>query len=300
MKSKRFAFIAIAAAMLASCAGDDVVAEFTEPKEIFFSVSEAGSETRTGMTADNLTNFGISISNPISTRHTYSNIKVEKESGKWTPARTMLWNSLNETVEIVAVSPYQDTGSSLCGVSSYNVSVETDQSGGIANSDLLVYKTKAFVPSRDLNADGTLDIQFQHVMSRLDIVVTFDSSIPQSYLQTNPIQSLYVSGTKPKGTYSFTGTNPVTEAGDAENIRAYESQAFVPKTEGQNAKAFYSCILIPQTGLSMSFGIDMYVKETDNTTKRYRSIFPTHVYFEAGKACQISFSDFHPETFPTE
>lgn len=296
MNKNLFAFIAVAAAILTGCAGDGVLTDLSEPKEILFSVSEAGSETRAGTTADNITDFGISISNPVSSNYSYNNVKVEKASTKWTPAERLLWHNLNDTVDIVALSPYSSKAGNLCGVSNYEVSVEADQTKGLEDSDLLAWKATALVPERDLNSDGTLDIEFQHMMSQLNIVVVFDNSLDSEYLKSNPIQSLSVNGTMLNGTCNFTAATPkVTATGGRGTIYAQESQAFVAKTEGQTAKAYYSCLILPQTIAKSSFDIVLTVKGTNGGTQKYQWTPISLTKLSAGKTYTVTLSNFSPK-----
>jgi hypothetical protein len=296
MNKKLFAFIAVAAAILTSCAGDEVLTDISEPKEILFSVSEAGLETRAGTTTDNITDFGISISNPVASQYTYNNVKVEKASTKWTPAQQLLWHNLTDTVDIVAMSPYSSTAVNLCGISNYAVSVKADQTKGLEASDLLAWKATALVPERDLNSDGTLDIQFQHLMCQLNIVVVFDQNLDSEYLKSNPIQSLSVIGTKLNGTCNFTAATPtVKETGTSGTIYAQESQAFVAKTEGQTAKAYYSCLIVPQSIGSGGFRIKLNVNGANGETQNYLWTLKNSNKFEAGRTYTVTLSNFSPK-----
>ena len=236
MKRQLFTFIVAITAILAGCSGEDIPTELSEPKEILFSVTELGVESRTGISTANLSNFGISISNPVSSQYTYNNIKVEKSSsdGKWTPAEQMLWHNLTDTVDIVACAPYSSTVGNLCGVSNYAVSVEENQLKGIDNSDFLVFKKSALVPKTDLKNDGTLEMEFKHVMCKLNIIVKLAESTELDYLK--------ICGAKLHGQCNFTADEPIVVA-TGENTRDLKTKIETTMT----SKAHCSCIMIPQT-----------------------------------------------------
>ena len=261
MKSKPIALIVVAAAMLTSCAGDDVLAELSEPKEILFSVSEASSETRAGITTDNIENFGISITNPVSSQYTYNNVKVEKASTKWTTAQQLLWHNLTDTVDIVAMSPYSSQARNLCGVSNYTVSVKADQTKGVKDSDFLVWKATAFVPKRDLNSDGTLGIEFKHAMCLLEICA-----------YNSEITDVKVSGTKLQGVVDFTLDDPVvTATGKGGTVMCFP--------QSLNS---YSCVLIPQDIAAKDFSIEL-----STATTTYKWVPNEDIKFESGKTYTI-------------
>jgi hypothetical protein len=263
MKSKPIALIVVAAAMLTSCAGDDVLAELSEPKEILFSVSEASSETRAGITTDNISNFGISITNPVSSQYTYNNVKVDKSGadGKWTPTDQLLWHNLTDTVDIVAMSPYSSQARNLCGVSNYAVSVKADQTKGVEDSDFLVWKATAFVPKRDLNSDGTLGIEFKHAMCLLEI---------RAY--NSETTDAEVNGPKLQGVVDFTLDDPVVTAiGNGGTVRCFP--------QSLNS---YSCILIPQDIAAKDFSIEL-----STATTTYKWVPNEDIKFESGKTYTI-------------
>ena len=280
-----FAITALAA-ILASCSREEVLTETSDSKEISFSVTEIGTESRAGNTTDNLSNFGISISNPVCSQYTYNNIKVEKSSSddKWTPAEQMLWHNLTDTVDIVACAPYASTAGNLCGVSNYAVSVDKDQSKGISNSDFLVFKKTALVPKTDLNIDGTLGVTFEHAMCKLNIKITFNYS-GDKQLSENPISRLEVCGTKLNGTCDFTTAKPkVVEGGQTGNLEAY-CDSFTAQTENDLAKAQYSCILIPQNISQSKLSIKISTK-----TSNYNWTLSNSTKIEGGKSYILNLS----------
>ena len=255
--------VAVVAVLLVSCSGEETLSGISEPREINFSVTEMTLKSRAGVTTDNLSNFGISIRNPVSSNYTYNNIKVDKSSadGKWTPADQMLWHNLTDTVDVVACAPYSSKVGNLCGVSNYTVEVEADQTKGIDNSDFLVFKKSAMVPKTDLKNDGTLGIEFKHAMCLLEICA-YNS-------ETTDVK---VSGPKLHGVVDFTLDDPVvTATGNGGKVTCFPQ--FLNS---------YSCILIPQDIAAKDFSIEL-----STATTTYKWVPNEDIKFESGKTYTI-------------
>ena len=249
----------LASALLTGCSSEDEFSQLSGPADNVVRITASVSEpqTRAGYTADNLTDFGLSISNPVRSAYSYNNIKVEKSGDEWTPEEPVLWHNLTDTVDIVAMAPYSSKAGNLCGVSNYEVSVDEDQDGeGITSSDLLVFKKTALVP-KDCN--GVLDIKFNHAMSLLNVVVKFSKNSSETdFLTANPIYDLKICGTKVNGKCDFTVATPVVTAKDnATDITAHLS-GFIAETATAQAQATYECILIPQSVAANGFSIATY------------------------------------------
>ena len=256
--------VAVVAVLLVSCSGEETLSGVSEPREINFSVTEMALKSRAGVTTNNLSNFGISIRNPVSSNYTYNNEKVEKAfDGKWTPTDQMLWHNLTDTVDVVACAPYSSKAGNLCGVNNYAVEVEADQKKGIDNSDFLVFKKSAMVPKTDLKNDGTLGIEFKHAMCLLEICVSRETT------------EVKISGPKLQGVVDFTLDDPAVNAtGNGGTVTCF------PKSSNE-----YSCIIIPQEIAAKDFSIEL-----TTATTPYKWVSNEAMKFESGKAYRINLS----------
>lgn len=261
MKCKRqnILYVALATALLAGCSSEDELSQGSGSADnvVRITASVSDPQTRAGYTTNDLTQFGLSISNPVSSNYTYNNVKVEKSGNEWIPAESVLWHNLTDTVDIAAMAPYSSRAGNLCGISNYEVSVEENQKKDTKSSDLLVFKKTAMVP-KDCN--GALDIKFDHVMCQLNVVVKFSkNSSKADFLTANPLTGLLISGTKVNGKCDFTAATPVvtTSGNDTKDIEAHLS-GFIAETATAQAQATYECILIPQSVAANVFSIATY------------------------------------------
>ena len=261
MKCKRqnILYVALATALLTGCSSEDELSQLSGAADNVVRITACVSDpqTRAGYTTNDLTDFGLSISNPVSSNYSYNNVKVEKSGDEWIPAEPVLWHNLTDTVDIVAMAPYSSKAGYLVGVSNYEVSVEENQKKDNTSSDLLVFKKTALVP-KDCN--GVLDIKFNHAMSLLNVVVKFSKNSSETdFLTANPIYDLKICGTKVNGKCDFTVASPVVTASgnDTKDITAHLS-GFIAETATAQAQATYECILIPQSVAANGFSIATY------------------------------------------
>lgn len=275
-RNKYLIMAALATAVgLASCSDDDGCGAGTPQDNIVrvsARVNDADKAATRSCTTDNLTEFGISITNPnFSTSddptYTYDNVQVTGSSAAgWTTATQMLWQHSSQAVSIVAYAPYSSEAAGIATSTAYGVAVEADQSteDGLNKSDLLTFKNSSFTPSTDLN-DGAVDISFTHALSQLMLTVTLGTEFNEPSIPTaNPISDLKVNGTIASTTCDFTQTTPTLAAVSGEaaatSVTASQSGYTAAASETVSGTATYECILIPQTvaagGFSVSFTID--------------------------------------------
>ncbi len=252
-------YVALATALLAGCSSEDELPQLSGSADnvVRITASVSDPQTRAGYTTDDLTQFGLSISNPVGSDYTYNNVKVEKSGNEWIPAESVLWHNLTDTVDIAAMAPYSSKAGNLCGISNYEVSVEENQKKDTKSSDLLVFKKTALVP---VDCNGVLDIKFDHAMSLLNVVVKFSKNSSETdFLTANPIYDLKIRGTKVNGKCDFTVATPVVTASgnDTKDITAHLS-GFIAETATAQAQATYECILIPQSVAASGFSIATY------------------------------------------
>lgn len=247
----------LAAALMSACSSDDNVTSYYPQDNVVRVATNVNTmTTRASFTNNNIDNIGLGIKNAASDSYSYKNAKFVKNGTAWAPeGQLLLWHNATDAVDIVAYAPYQNfTDGNLCDVNNFSVKVETTQSATSTASDFLVYKKKGFVPQTGLNTDGAIPVNFTHALSRLDIVVTFgtefDAQAEGGKLTSSPLTDFGVNGTSVAGTCDFTLDEPLVTATstDVLDVQPYESAPFTP-AEGtaSNARATYSCILIPQT-----------------------------------------------------
>ena len=252
---------------MASCSGDEPntgTGNYPEDNVVRMSVGVSSHASRTTFTNDNLTDFGISIqsSKGTSNAKNYNNVRVTGSCATgWTSESRMLWeNKLNEET-IIAYAPYNASmPDRLVTQTAVPISVGSDQSSANDRSDFLYFKRTKFIPQNDLNADGKIDITFNHLLSKVDILVTFGGEFEQSApLTANPISKIALNGSKLEGTADFTAEGMATvtvktDASEQNIIPTYDNFASVTENGATHKQSRYSCILVPQTtGLYLRF-----------------------------------------------
>ncbi len=271
MKKKTIALmIAVCLGLsMASCSGDEPRTDnFPADNVVRMSVGVSSPISRVAFTNDNLSDFGISIKSsedPAYAKNNYNNIKVTGSCASgWTPERQMLWDNKNLEETIIAYAPYNTSmPDDLETQSSVPISVGSDQSLASDRSDFLYFKRTKFIPKNDLNADGKIDIVFNHLLSKIDILLTFGGEFDHNTPLTNtPVSKIILKGSKLEGTADFTAENTVTVAvkddATAQDITpTCDDFTSVTENGATHKQARYSCILIPQTtSLSLGFEIN--------------------------------------------
>ena len=290
MKHHLFIVAALAAVLLASCSSEDELSQKSYPidNQVRIKAKVSSVKALPGYISSTLENFGLSIINPVNSRTTFQNVKVEKSEadGSWMPKEQLRWNNVTDTLDITACAPYSEDNYYFIGVGDYKVSVEKDQSDAdnYNASDLMFFYKLAFIPEEDLESDGTLGIEFEHYMSQLNFTVKFSKQREQKdYYTSNPISRLVVCGAKINGECNFTVEPPtVTATGSQETVFALESANFKAETATTPAKAYYSCFLIPQSFEPNKFAIELV---TNNGTVRRCAL--SSVDFEKGRSYEI-------------
>lgn len=287
--------LATAALMTACSSDDDAVSYYPEDNVVRVVTNVNTMTTRASFNNDNIDNIGLSIKNAAADSYSYANAKFAKSGSAWAPeGQTLLWHNATDAVDIVAYAPYNGSvQTNLSDTKDFPVTVETEQNATSTASDFLVYKKKGFMPGTDLNTLSAIPVNFTHALTRLDIVVTFgtefDAKQEGGKLTSSPLGGFKVSGTSVAGTCDFTLDTPTVTATDNVNdVQPYESETFVQAagTAGQettNAKATYSCILIPQTVAGGKFTVSFTI---DGTVYSWTSTAP--VTLEAGKYHTLS------------
>lgn len=296
MKTKNILMMAAAMAIgFASCSNEDDLAQSNYPMDnvVRINTNVEGMKTRASYTTETLDAFGFYIKNEANAKYTYSKIKVEKNGSNWIPASMMLWQSAKQSVNIIAIAPYnQYANGDISQTSMYPVTVEEKQTANSSNSDFLAYKNADFVPETGLNSNGAVDVTFTHVFSLLNIKIELGNEFYGSDgLASNIIKNVKIGGTIISGNVDFT-TTPIGVSVDATlptTLVEPEEGNFEKSTEKEQAAANYSAILIPQT-ITEGFKVEFDVEITKGSTtekKTFVWISPNAVKLESGKSHQL-------------
>lgn len=263
MKAIQFlAITALGAALFASCSNEEELTRGSYPNDNIIRVTAGvnnmtrGNEVTTALNKD----FSLTVVNSTNDNYSYANEIFSLKGGtEWSSTNKLLWENLATPVEIVALYPATDANtfagvfskeSNSYGTISYGV--KPNQSTRDDANDLLLYHNANFVPKDNLE-DGKLDIQFKHAFCRVDIEVTIGSEFNATNgLAANPIQGIKVEGTKTTAKIGFTPTAPfftVTPSASGEVTSIIPTtDDFTPAASATDqARAKYSCIVIPQT-----------------------------------------------------
>lgn len=249
--------------------------------------------TRAAYTTSTLDKFLINIFNDANSNYTYYDVTMTKDAnGAWTPSTLMLWQNATQPVDISAYAPTDIIVPNADdeGNEAPIVPVQTTQTKGDYSSDFLAYVKEGFVPNKDLNSNGAINIPFKHIMSQLVVTITFGTEFDQQNggtMSKSPITDIKVGGTVTEGTIKlaedYTPSVGARTNGTVADVAPYESADFSPATgtdaghEVTNAKAEYTCILVPQTVAANEF----YVTFTING-KEYTWTSPAAVTLEGG------------------
>ena len=250
--------------MLVGCSADEEVTKSTLPADsvVRINASVGDMQTRAVYTNDNFKEFGLFI---VGGNSDYYNVKVENISGTWTPGYQLLWTSPEQQRKVLAYAPYDESiqGDLEQAMYRHDVSVGTDQTSADDKSDFIAFSNQTFVPQADAQ-DGTLRITLKHMLSQLNISITFGTEFNSTApLAADPISEIKVNGTTIKGTFTYMGYGFVTAstaAGDIQTVKAAPTGAFTAAADKEsNATTAYSCILIPQTITAGKLSVDITI-----------------------------------------
>ena len=255
-----FAITALGAALFASCSNQEELATGSYPSDNLIRVTAGVNNDMTrsdeAVTPTPLTqNFSLTVVNNNNANFSYANEIFSLNGTEWSCGKNLLWQNLTTSVEIVALYP-ATAANTFSGVyskenKSYGTityGVNPDQSTTADANDLLLYHNANFVPENDLKEEK-LDIQFNHVFCRVDIVVTIGSEFNATDdLAANPIQGIRVEGTKTTADINLASASPtITAKEDAASITPTPGDFTPAASATDQAVARYSCIVIPQT-----------------------------------------------------
>ena len=258
-KKSLFAFVAVGLWGLTACSNDKDFPQLEETREeVCFQVDVNSLQARASHAdASTFDDFGISIVSASGNQnYDWNNVKVTasgtETSRTWTPAQSMYWKYGQQTIDVLAYTPFKANVANLAQNTKLPVSVSAQQGPEKYESDFLVYKEKGINPVTSDGKFNTLDVNFKHVMSQLNINLTFQG---YSEAAISDVKRIKLGGTVLKGTCNFTKTKTlVAPTKDAAAVITVEKAGKTQQTVA------YTAILVPQTvksgNLSVSFSID--------------------------------------------
>lgn len=245
--------MALAAIALAACDNEEIAQSTGHfPEDSVIRVTTEVSDTRAGVTTDNITEFRISVTNPTSQTYSYINVCMTKINGEWTPSTQMLWMNATAPVTIMAYAP---CNVNMAGAPNINVLADQSTADNVKASDFVFKYQKDFEPFNDLTTDGKIKIDLAHMLSKLELRVILGNEFNAASIPTNnPISNPSIGGTKLKGTMpSSTTVAPDGTDNDAASIAPFFAK-YTPATGAtSNCIAEYEAILIPQTVAANGF-----------------------------------------------
>lgn len=289
MNTIKLTGIALALLAMGSCASDEPNtgnSNYPSDNKVRVTAGVASHASRMGYTTENLDDFGIYIDKENDTDYSYRNIRVTGSNATgWTLKTPAVWRNAEDPVTIRAYAPYDHDNN--FDWEYLPISVGADQSLGSDRSDFLIYYNPSFVPGRDLNAEGKMDIAFTHALSRLDIVIDMATEFNTPTIPaTNPVSDLYVVHTCTHGMLtSYTdGISVTPNTAMATSFITPENTGYEPASSvAAHGKATYSCIVIPQEITAYVFAIQFFAGGT-----AYEWVSPEKMVFESGKKYTIN------------
>ena len=268
---KFFAITAMAAAMITSCSTDDELSQSNYPSDNIIRVTAGVNNAKTRADGAGTTlekPLSLTVVNKNAAKYTYVDKEFSKTSGDWACSETLLWQSSDTLVDIVAFAPAQkDKFNGVYAEGSIKpitYSVADDQSTSSDNNDLLYYYAKDFNPGTSL-VNKKLSIQFNHAFCMIDIVVTLGTEFNKpKVLDDSPIVKVTLGGTKIEANVDV--TNAATTAASVVTASETAAATDITTTKGTfdkaaneeaNAKSYFSCIAIPQKVGANTFKVSL-------------------------------------------
>jgi len=237
--------------VLTSCENDEEYTSGNILHENDFIKIEAGitSTVKSGITTDNLSEFGLFIENPADDNYSYKNVDVTEDTGynKWSTSKNMSWSSASQEVTVYAYSPY-NPDATLTDAMEVNICTDQTVEDSIIASDFL-FSACDVTPSGDQittnsiyydNTNSAIKVKLDHKFAKL--IITLDNTF-SSY----SIDTVYVKGTNTKAGITLKGNETIGNIDDLSRrctVKAYKE-----------SDTQYECILIPQTITSGNLSI---------------------------------------------
>ena len=183
-----------------------------------------------------------------------------------------LWKNSSDEVGMIAIAPlpseYQymsyDYFDHNGGNQGYKFQIQTAQSSSDSGSDLIGWCKKG-QPSAFLNNDKKVNIEFQHLLSRLNLSFVLatefnalkipESDIVSEVVIKNTSISAFVQSLEEQGELKLSATAMSSTKAD---VRAYNTDWTSVTSKEDRCRSQWECILVPETGanITISFNVN--------------------------------------------
>ena len=255
----------LAAASLSSCSKQATPdSNFPEDRVIRVQASVLPSTKGSYTTAD-FSEFGLTVKNTdysASGIYNYDNVVFQKNSDGWAPESvTPLWRNATDNVIMVATVPQNADNSSMLALPGKLFTIQTVQSKDDNSSDILGWASSG--KPTDLLENGKVKIEFQHLMSKLNLTFELSSEFNFSEIPDDDIVSnVVIEGTysqvriyydKNNDRFGFNGASP-----NPTDISAYNTGWTKAASKEEHCKSQWECILVKGTysGITISFNVN--------------------------------------------
>lgn len=222
MKTKNYLYVMLIALMLSACNDTNGIIPPLDEQPITIT-ADVIQYTRAGYQSGGLMpeEFVMDISQNGDAKFNYSLVKMTKDEGAntYSADRVLLWADDTHKAEVKAMTiPMGLTTVDGTNVMEVNVSLEQDVESNVVASDLLgaTSTSNGGITIKDSN----INIEFQHLLSKLDISYSFDSEIEGESIVVN---SITLQDICTKGGYSYANMALDATNMDYGNIAMYHS-----------------------------------------------------------------------------
>ena len=231
MKTKNYLFVMLIALMLSACNNTNGIIPPLDEQPITITAdviqhTRAGYQSRVLMPEK----FVMDISQNGDAKFNYSLVKMTKAEGSntYSADRDLLWADETHTATVKAMTiPMGLNTVDATNVMEVNVSLQQDDESNVAASDLLGATSTS---NGGITITGSnINIEFQHLLSKLDISYSFASEIEGESIAVN---SITLQNICTKGGYSY-----ATMALDATNMSYGNIVMFHSSTEYRKGTA---------------------------------------------------------------
>ncbi len=306
MKKLIYSVAALGVLVVSSCNKNDDGFESIANTQVKISTSSITKSTSTYTGTD----LGLSLDYGTGDRYSVTDSKwtYSESTGSWSTEATVLWKNDTDAVDILAFAPYEDDFFNIIAQNKNNITIgarkvpfyiQADQSSGTVESDFVAFESLQFVPSAANLTNGAVPITFEHVLSQLNITLTYGEEFYEffpvdgvptvDYVEVNVYQiAVYDFDSK----VTTLITKKIDDYGH-EVTPTTDLSKIAVKAYPTTANKTYTVILPPQTYTynsvaSENIMITAYVKYMDDTTEVTRAFeyyVPTAGYtFEQGKS----------------
>ena len=230
MKTKNYLYVMLIALMLSACNDTNGIIPPLDEQPITIT-ADVIQYTRAGYQSGGLMpeEFVMDISQNGDAKFDYSLVTMKKDEGAntYSADRVLLWADDTHKAEVKAMTiPMGLTTVDGTNVMEVNVSLEQDVESNVVASDLL----GATSTSGGITIEGSnINIEFQHLLSKLDISYSFDSEIEGESIVVN---SITLQDICTKGGYSYANM-----ALDATNLSYDDIAMFHSSTKDREGTA---------------------------------------------------------------